>query len=461
MITINVEGLPSDILTPLSVNGTFIENIGTGSVTLAISDYAEWISVSQMLPLKPADTLYQCQNFNESVDMSVTTLTFTYNVQYKLQLLADLPPTIPPLPWLLKVNSTLEVIHSNSAPSKFPVPNGFSDFYPKDATIQFGLLNSSDITTKELDYKFTGWTDPTNGQVMKNANDGLLHIVLSKPMILEASFDRVVKVTFKVNLPSGFSTQLQMGVAGGDTKNITMASSYVTGEYPLGSAFQYDVSQNKLLIFNANGDTRYEFEGFNPTSPITLTQHTTVVVNYSLKYRVRALSKFPGTILQPVGGIAWLAPGQIATIQAKPDVSDDYGLPYLFDRWTGTVTSNVTRLSFPVTRPVDVTVQWKINLTYLLAIIGGAAGLLAPSVLVIRKRIINYSLKKVRKKSIPPIQPNQALKQGLSDDDMKIYNYIVAHDGMLKYSECIKDLGYERKQIERCIANLKASRMLS
>ncbi|HMK82235.1 MAG TPA: hypothetical protein VK503_00810, partial [Candidatus Bathyarchaeia archaeon] len=43
LITINVEGLNSDAVTPLYVDSTFIENISTGSVTLTISNQAKQV----------------------------------------------------------------------------------------------------------------------------------------------------------------------------------------------------------------------------------------------------------------------------------------------------------------------------------------------------------------------------------------------------------------------------------
>jgi len=100
--------------------------------------------------------------------------------------------------------------------------------------------------------------------------------------------------------------------------------------------------------------------------------------------------------------------------------------------------------------------QWKLNLVYLIAMTGGTVALFIPSTLVVRRKMRNKSLaKKVHKK------PIQGPGQALSEDDTKIYDYILAHNGMLKYSKCMKKFGYSREQINQSIQNLKDSHMIS
>jgi hypothetical protein len=458
-ITVNVQGLAPDVVTPLSVDNTFIENIGSGTVTLIISNHTKQIMVKDQI--NAGNSLYICLDPTQPADTGVNVFTFTYNVRYKLQLSADLPPDVVGT-LTLKVNGADKTI------PKLQLATGYSDYIDKGSTVQFAI--NSTINTPTLNYRFKGWTNSSTGNAISTTTPaGLFQISLNNPTHLKASFDQYVEVKIKTNLPSNMSTILQVGLVGENTKDLSVkgAAAYSAGQYLAGSAFQYDVSQDDLAMLNNNGDTRYEFQSFTPPSPITLNQHTTIQVNYAPKYRVRVLSRFPDTTLQPQGGVGWYAPGEVAILQVKPDATDNYGLPYSFDRWTGAISANLTKVTFPVLRPTDALTQWKINWIYLIELVAGAVAFITPCILLIRNTVRKVVTKRVQPNSLDgtvtkkPIQTPQNLTPGLSEEDMKLYDYIVANNGVLKFRECIKDLALTREQIDQSIENLKAMHMLT
>jgi hypothetical protein len=347
---------------------------------------------------------------------------------------------------------------------------GFTDFFRQNSVIAFGF-SPSRITTDTVDYSFTVWKDLTTGDTISNVtSDGLYQITFTRPYYLESYYEKWVDVSFRTNLPSDMTTRLSFGMAGSANQSVTVPGSvtYQAGEYLVGSTFELDVPSDQLVLYNSAGDTRYEFQAMTPLTPMTLTQHTRISLNYSVEYRVLVVSQFPSGVLQPDGGVGWYSPGDLATIQAQDSANDHYGIPYLFLGWSGALTSNETSISFPVTRPMEVQAQWKPNWMSLLtlAIIGVAVTV--PSVWFVKRELRRVvGAMKARKKTVKTVPKSASKKPGKlskasseSERDLKLYNYIIDKGGSMSIKDAMKDLGMDREEISAAVARLKESHML-
>jgi hypothetical protein len=452
-ITVEIQGLPSDVETSLYIDGVVIQSMGTGTTTLTISNKTRTISV--MKEIVSGDTLYSCEGYSKPADVNgADSFVFKYVTEYRMKISGDLPQSI-----VCKL--ILMVDDQDRSDSEFKPRQGYNDFLPKDATVSFAI-SPNYITTTQVNYKFREWRELTTGQVMSVSNstaDGLFVVKLSEPLDLRAYYDKWATVTIRTNLPSELSTNLQIGVVGSEKKNVAVAGSvaYQAGEFLAGAAFECTIPQDQLVLYNTGGNVRYEFQGLTPSSPITLEQHTTIYINYTTKYKVQVTSRFPDAVLQPPGGVGWYEPGQIATLQVVGEAKDHYGIPYLFERWAGAVSSNETTVSFPVMAPVDIDVQWKVNWYYLLTLGGAFVGVAVPSAIVIKKKVL---VRTVWRKKKPPSKKNDNVEGGLSDSDLRVYNYIMAKGGSLRISEAETDLEMSRDAIKESIAALRERQLL-
>lgn len=452
-ITVDVQGLPLNVQTPLYVDGTFIEDLGPGTATLTISNNATVVSVSE--EIVSGDTRYSCQGHSQAASgQSVTSFTFDYSSEYKFTIKADLPQSIVST-LALTVNGT-DYSQDNFRPAQ-----GFSDFFPQNSIVNFALTPSY-ITTDVVNYNLRAWKDLTTGNLLSPANassDGLYQITLTRPYYVEAYYDEFADVTIKTNLPSDMSTQLQIGMAGSANKTVNVVGSvaYPAGQFLVGSTFECDIGQDQLVLYNTAGNTRYEFQGMVPLSPITLKKHTTIELNYSVEYKVQVASTFPSAILQPVGGTGWYAPGDMATVQVQSVAPAGYGFPYMFEGWSGAISSNETKVSFRVASPMDVDAQWGPNWIQILAIGVVAVGVTVASALFVKRKIRGW---RSAKKAVPKKRGVVTKKQGQGEGDLKLYNYIVDRGGEIHLSEAMKELAMTREEINRSIERLKESRML-
>ena len=452
-ITVEIQGLPSGVSTSLFIDGTAIENIGTGTITLTISDKSKTVSVLEEIP--SGDTRYVCEEYKEPADTSgANSFVFNYTTEFQFKISGDLPPNI-----VCKL--ILNVDNVDKSDSAFKPAQGYSDFLPKDANVTFAI-SPAYITTSQVNYKFGEWKERITGQIIGASNstvEGLFVVRLSRPLDLRAYYDKWTKVTIRTNLPSESSTNLEIGLVGSEKKSVTVTGSvaYDAGEFLAGAAFECTIPQDQLVLYNTAGDIRYEFQGLSPQSPITLEQHTTLYINYTTKYKVQVTSRFPDAVVQPPGEVGWYEPGQIATLQVVGEAKDHYGIPYLFDRWAGAVSSNETTVSFPVMAPVDIDVQWKVNWYYLLTLGGAFVGVAVPSAIVIKKKVL---VRTIWRKKKPPSKKNDNGEGGLSDSDLRVYNYIMAKGGSLRISEAETDLEMSRDAIKESIAALRERQLL-
>ena len=454
-VTVTIQGLPPNVLTTLSIDGNSLAKIGAGTDPLIISNNTLVISVTQ--EIDSGDTIYICQTYSQSAsDTTVNSYTFTYQTKYRLKLSGDLPQNIV---------STLDLNINgvDKSDSNFNPSQGYSDFLPQNASIVFGITPTY-IPTDVVDYNFTYWQDLTTQQEMFVSNEtspgsGLFAISLTRPYYLEAIYDKMVRVAIKSNLPSDMSVTLQIGVAGSNMTTITVPGSvpYKVGtSFLAGSAFECDIGQDQLVLFSSDGNTRYEFQGLAPPSPVTLNQHMTINLTYSVQYKIQVVSNFPSAILQPEGGVGWFAAGDIATLQVSDQTTDKNGIPYIFEGWTGAVTSNETTVSFPVTGPMQVAVQWEPNFTYILTVAGIFLAVAVTSGFILKKKLSSW--KRVKKKSVPKAQAKP--KKGSGDADLKVYNYIIDKGGSMTMSDAIRDLGMSREEINDSIRRLKETQLL-
>jgi hypothetical protein len=458
IISVEVDGLPTNVQTPLYVDNGFIENVTAGTVTITVSNNASVVSVSKEIVV--GDTRYECNVYSQSISgQSVTAFTFNYNTDYKFMIKANLPQTIVST-LNLNVNGT-DYTQQNIRPEQ-----GFSDFFPQNSVVTFGFSSNEITTNNTVNYKFTGWKDLTTGDLLSSDNatgPGLYQITLTRPYYLEATYDQWAVVNLITNLPPDVSAKLTYGMLGSANTTITIPGStkYGAGEFLVGSTFVLNVPGDQLVLYNTAGDTRYEFQGMSPLTPMTLTRHTTIQLNYLVQYRVLVASAFPSAIVQPTGGQAWYPAGAIATIQVPGAASNQYGIPYVFSGWNGAMTSNETELSFPVTGPMELEAQWAPNWVYLLIMIGLAAGVTIPSMLFVKRKarraLANWrsSRRHVTKKSaaIGKVQ-----KSG--ERDLKLYNYIIDRGGAISMKEAMRELGMNREEINQSILRLKESHML-
>jgi len=146
-------------------------------------------------------------------------------------------------------------------------------------------------------------------------------------------------------------------------------------------------------------------------------------------------------------------------LQAMDQAKDKYGIPYIFDGWSGAVSSNETTVSFPVVTPVDVEAQWKLNWMYILTLGGGFFAVAVPSAIVVKKKVL-VRVRWPKKKSFKKRDNSQAGQGGLTDDDMQIYNYIMAKGGSLRMSEAETDLEMSREAIRESIEKLRKKDLL-
>jgi hypothetical protein len=143
-------------------------------------------------------------------------------------------------------------------------------------------------------------------------------------------------------------------------------------------------------------------------------------------------------------------------LQVVNEAKDKYGIPYLFEKWTGAVSSNETIVSFPVVTPVDIEAQWKLNWIYLLTVGGGLFGVAVPSAIVVKKKV----LVRVRWPKRTSFKKRGDGQGGLTDDDMQVYNYIMTKGGSLRMSEAAADLGMSREGIRESIEKLRKKELL-
>ena len=297
-ITVEIQGLPSGVSTSLSVDGTVIESIGTGTITLTISDKSKTVSVLEEIP--SGDTRYVCEEYTEPADTSgAGSFVFNYVTEYQLKISGDLPPNIG------GCNLILNVDGADKSDSSFKPAQGYSDFLPKDSNVTFAI-SPAYITTSQVNYKFREWKERITGQTIGASNstaEGLFLVRLSGPLDLRAYYDKWVRVTIRTNLPSESSTNLEIGLVGSEKKSVAVTGSvaYDAGEFLAGAAFECTVPQDQLILYNTAGDIRYEFQGLSPQSPITLEKHTTLYINYTTKYKVQVTSRFPDAVVQPPG----------------------------------------------------------------------------------------------------------------------------------------------------------------
>jgi hypothetical protein len=451
-ITVEIQGLPPDVTTSLHIDGSVIESMGTGTMTLTISNKTK--SVSVLKEIISGDTLYLCEDYTKAADATgVDSFVFNYVTEYRLKISGDLPQNIV-------CNLVLKADDADKSDSEFKPAQGYNDFLPKDANVSFAI-SPQYITTTQVNYKFREWKERMTGQIMSVSNstaDGLFVVRLSRPLDLRAYYDKWTAVTIKTNLPSELATNLQIGLVGSEKKNVTVTGSvaYKAGEFLAGGAFECNIAQDQLVLYKAEGNIRYEFQGMSPPSPMSLDQHTTIYINYTSEYRVQVVSRFPDAVIQPPGGVGWYAPGQIATLQVINEAKDKYGIPYLFEKWTGAVSSNETIVSFPVVTPVDIEVSWKLNWIYLLTVGGGFLGVAVPSAIVVKKKV----LVRVRWPKKSAFKKRDDSQGGLTDDDMQVYNYIMTKGGSLRMSEAAADLGMSREVIKESIEKLRKKELL-
>jgi hypothetical protein len=452
-ITVEIQGLPSDIETPLYIDHASIGSVGTGTITLTISNKTGTVSVLQQIA--SGDALYLCEDYTKPAD-STESFVFKYTTEYRVKISGDLPQAIV-------CTLVLKVDDVDKSDTEFKPAQGYNDFLPKDAAVSFAI-SPAYITTSQVNYKFREWKDLATGQSMSLSNstaDGLYVVKLNGPLDVRAYYDKWTTVTIRTNLPSELSTSLQIGLAGSEKKNVTVTGSvpYKAGEFLAGAAFECNIAQDQLVLYNAEGNIRYEFQAMSPPSPLSLNQHTTISINYTSKYKVQVTSRFPDTVIQPPGGVSWYSPGQIATLQVMDEAKDKYGIPYTFDRWSGAVSSNETTVSFPVVTPVEIEAQWKLNWMYLLTLGGGFLAVAVPSAIVVKKKVL-VRVRWPKKAPFKKRGDSQGGQGGLTDDDMQVYNYIMTKGGSLKMSEAAADLQMSREAIKESVEKLRKNDLL-
>jgi hypothetical protein len=454
-MAVNVLGLPLSTLTSLYLDNSFIENLGSGTVTLTISNYTSVISVSR--ELDSAGTRYLCDQYSQPA--SSTSVTFSYDTEYELMISTELP----------KVSKlTLKVNGTDASQDDFGPDQGFSEFFPQFTVIDFGTTSSYD--TKVVDYRLSGWKDLTTGNILTPSNttsngSNLCEITLTRPYYLMAYYDKWARVTIETNLPPDMSLNLQIGIEGSVNKTINLAGSnaFPAGEFPVGSTFECDISQGQLPLYNAARDMRYQLGG-TPNIYLTLENHTAINVDFTVQYRVLVLSRFPSVIVQPEGGVGWYAPGGLATIQVESSANDAYGVPYVFAGWGGQMSANETEVSFPVTVPIEVVAEWTPNWSYLVTLGLVGVAIAVPSTIFAKRKFRTWrSAKHAKAKTVPKRGrgvAKQPRPQSKEEVDQKLYNYIIRKGGAIKLADAMNALGMTREEITQAIARLKESHTL-
>jgi hypothetical protein len=446
-LSVEIQGLPGDVQTSLYLDESYLEKIGSGLGTLTVSNKTRVISVSKEIIL--GDILYSCQAYRKTADPTAT-ITFSYDTEYRLHISSNLPQAI--------ISKLVLVVNGgNETIDNFKPGQGYDEFLPQNAQISFAIAPTY-ITTDDVNYKLNEWRDITTGEQVKPSNassNELYKVTLDRPIRLQAYFDRWVVVTIKSNLPSDMSTTLQIGNVGSEKKYVSVPGSvaYRAGEFVAGSTFECIVGQDQYVLLNAGGNTRYAFQGLTPPSPVTVARHTTISINYAMKYKVQVVSNFEEAILQPSGGVGWFASGDIATLQVRDQVRGKNGIPYVFDGWTGSLSSSKTLVSFPVAAPMQVEAQWRVNWTYLLTMGAAVVGILAPATFIVKWKISRW-----RKKSAG--KTRERTKRHTGEDDSKLYKYIIEKGGSLKINDAMKDLQMTREEINDSIKRLKRAELL-
>ncbi len=453
-ITVEIQNLPTTVQTPLYLDDSYIENLGPGLGSLTISDKTRIISVSK--EIVSGDTLYSCQDYRKAVGswtgaaMSATSFTFSYDIKHRLKISSDLPQKIISK-LVLIVNGT------DQTNDHFNPAQGYNDFLSQGALVSFAITPSY-ITTSDVNYKLREWKDLTTGQLMKpvNATTGVYDIILTRPTYLEAYYDKWVVVTIKTNLPADMSTKLQIGVEGSEKEplNVIGSVAYPAGEFIAGSTFECVVDQDQFVLSNSGENIRYAFQGLNPPPPVTLEKHITINITYAIKYKVEVIPNSVGasSILQPPGGVGWFASGDIATLQVRNEAKDKNGILYVFDGWTGSLSSGKTLVSFPVTAPMQIETRWKLNWAYFLTLGVAIIGVIAPTTMIIKKTICEW--KELSKKNY-----TKARNQKATCVDQKLHKYIIERGGSIKISDAVKELHVTREEIKDSIRRLKQTRL--
>ena len=450
-VTVSVLGLPQSMQTSLYLDNSFIENLGTGTVTLTISNYTSVISVSK--ELDSGGSRYTCNQYSQPA--TSTSDGFSYDTEYELVITSQLP----------KISKlTLIVNGTDQSQEDFGPYQGFAQYFPQYSVIDFSATLS--YNTGIVDYRLSNIKDQTTGGMLNPVNvtvsnmRSMYEVTLTRPYNIMAYYDEWARVSITTNLPPDISVRLQVGVAGGTNRTVNLVGSntYLAGEFPVGSTFECDV-QNQLPLYNSGGDVRYQL--VQPSVALTLESHSLIQLNFTIQYRVLVLNRFPSVTVQPSGGVGWYAPGDLATVQVEPSTSDAYGVPYVFSGWSGQMSANDTTVTFPVTVPIDVIAEWAPNWSYILTLVLVAFAIAVPLTLIAKRKLRGWrSRLKSKSKSSPKKREGKNQSHSGKDLDLKLYNYIIANGGSLKLADAIDQLGMSREEIAQAVARLKKSHML-
>jgi hypothetical protein len=449
-VTVNVLGLPTSMQTSLYLDNSFIENLGSGTVTLTISNYTNVISISK--ELDSGGSRYTCNQYSQPA--SSTSDTFSYNTEYELVITSQLP----------KISKlTLIVNGTDESQDDFGPYQGFAQYFPQYSVID--LATAPSYNTGLVDYRLSAMRDMTTDNLLTPANTtsnttGLYEITLTRPYYVTAYYDQWARVLITTNLPPDMSVKVQVGVAGSANKtvNIVGLNPYLAGEFPVGSTFECNV-QSQLPLYNSGEDIRYQLA--QPSISVTLENHLAIQLNFTAQYRVLVLSRFPSVVVQPSGGVGWYAPGDLATLQVEPSTSDAYGVPYVFSGWGGEMSANDTTVTFPVMVPMYVTAEWAPNWSYILTIGLVGVALAIPSTILVKRKFRAWRSRGNSKTKTSSKKRGVAKHSQMSgESDLKLYNYIIGKGGTLKLADTMSALGMSREEITQAVARLKEKHML-
>jgi len=317
-VDIVINGLPSDLSTDIYIDGVHHSKMRSGETKclyFPIGSSHE-IAVRELIDL--GSTRYVCRNnrFRVSTD---TTVTFTYNVEYKV--VVDVNPRI-----------TLVIIDGVSyTTNNLPVELWRS----KDSTIKISLGNV-EISYGNYKYVFSSWSDGVKTVertiIVNNPATYIAKYVLYYPfnveLVAKGEYVRANVYVDGVKLIGNFIPE---------GRHIVMVDKVVEAE-----------PSWKRYVFAkwSTGETSNIIE-INVSSPLT------IKAIYKTQYYLRIDSKFE------VGGSGWYDEDSTVDISLEKSIVDiDEDTRYSFIGWSGDHVGSEARFSITMNKPKVITANW-------------------------------------------------------------------------------------------------------
>jgi uncharacterized repeat protein (TIGR02543 family) len=244
----------------------------------------------------------------------------------------------------------------NGVDHKGITPYAYAEWYDLDSSLTFSILPLNYTSDATL-YKFGFWRNSA-GQIIP-----IPQAYVTRPDTFTATYITMLTFSITTNgLPSGYTLKVWVRVNGGSEKvyNISSGSTVKIGMYALGSSIAYRIDDGNQTILIEEGK-RYAFANWQPSSPVTLSDHVVATANYKIQWKLTVAtsglssSSHPTTIT--INGTAvgtaydgyplstWCDEGKRQALGVNSTISGSSGSRYVFVNWDDRSTNNTIALT--------------------------------------------------------------------------------------------------------------------